>query len=194
MLTLTEIHNIENGVFFNKDHLIGKGVGGSVYAINDDYVVKKISGLQNWEIYNKSFKSEIDTTILLSHHGIAPQVIYHSSPKDKFNYFVMERMNYTLYYMLQNRIFLKKHLAKLSKILDKLNNTEYRHEDLHLNNIMWSNKLYDFRIIDWGVFYKTKNSQKNRQSPKLVKEIDYWMNNTFKIFRCCGVKICRVKL
>ena len=194
MLTLTEINNIENGYYFNEEKLIGKGVGGSVYTINDNYVVKNIRNSNINEVYNNSFKLELETTIVLSCIGITPKVVYHSSKKDKYTYFVMERMDYTLYYMLKNRIFLKKHLVKLSKILDKLNNTEYRHEDLHLNNIMWCNKLDDFRIIDWGVFYKTKNIQKYKQSPKLLKKIDYWLNNSFRIFRCFGIKICRIKL
>lgn len=194
MLTLTEISNIEKGVYFNNKKLVGKGMSGAVYSINVGYVVKKLRSDWDKPIYNKSFRLELETTIILSCSKISPKVSYHSSSKDKFNYYVMERMDYTLYYMLKNRIFTNKHLVKLQNILERLNKTIYRHDDLHLNNIMWSNNLDDFRIIDWGSYYKTKNKKMNKQSPKLVKKIDNWMNHSYRIFRCFGVKICKIRL
>ena len=104
----------------------------------------------------------------------------------------MEKLDYTLYNMLKNKIFTNEHLVKLKQILERLNKTIYRHDDLHLNNIMWSDDLKDFRIID--CYYKTKNNQKFKQSPKLVKKVVYRMNNTYKLYKCFGFKVCRVKL
>ena len=50
-------------------------------------------------------------------------------------------------------------LLKLNSLLFRLSNTRYRHADLHINNIMWSDRLQDFRIVDWGM-YKIDNSNK----------------------------------
>jgi hypothetical protein len=194
MLTLTEISDIEKGVYFNNKKLVGRGMSGAVYSINVGYVVKKLRSDRDKPIYNKSFRLELETTIILSCSKISPKVSYHSGGRSSFNYFVMERMDYTLYYMLKNNIFTNKHLVKLQNILERLNKTDYRHADLHLNNIMWSNKLDDFRIIDWGSYNKTKDKQNNKQSPKLVKKIDNWMNHSYRICRCFGVKICKIRL
>lgn len=121
MLTLTEISNIDKGSYFNKDNLVGKGVGRSVYSINDNYVVKKLMTNDLWitnrSIYNKTFKLELETTIILSCNNIAPKVVYHSRPKFKFDYYIMEKLDYTLYNMLKNKIFANEHLVKLNKIL-----------------------------------------------------------------------------
>ena len=73
----------------------------------------------------------------------------------------MERLTYTLADMLKYKLMTQSHLIKLTKLLVKLNNTNYRHNDLHFNNIMWSNNYDDFRVIDWGEYYiKKKKSTK----------------------------------
>ena len=61
-------------------------------------------------------------------------------------------------------------------LLNRLNNTKYRHLDLHDNNIMWSNKLNDFRIIDWGV-YETITNKKIGQRGQFIKLLKNF---------CCG--------
>jgi hypothetical protein len=43
MLTIQEITNLDNGRYFDKTKLLGKGCGGSVYLINSKYVVNKFS-------------------------------------------------------------------------------------------------------------------------------------------------------
>ena len=61
----------------------------------------------------------------------------------------MEAMNETLHDILKNDYFTRDHLQKLTSLLQRLFETKYRHSDLHVNNIMWSDRLKDFRIVDW---------------------------------------------
>ena len=182
MLTIQEITNLDNGLYFDKTKLLGEGLGGSVYLINSEYVVKKLS------LINKSFKLELETTVLLSNNNISPKVIYHSSNKNNFNYYVMEKLDYTLYHMFKHKLFTPQHIYKLNAILERLNKTFYRHDDLHLNNIMWSTSHNDFRIIDWGVFRKIKN-KKYKQSPTLIKRIKKWMTKSVITHNFCGFKV-----
>ena len=52
----------------------------------------------------------------------------------------------------------------------KLINTTYRHDDMHQKNIMWSEKLDDFRIIDWGLFSRSKKKKRlNNYDTKFIK-------------------------
>jgi len=186
MLTEYELNNLENGYYFNNKYLIASGFGGSVYKINNKYVVKKLCS--SW----KYFKNEFKTTIILSNYCLSPKVIYHSKKNDKFRFFVMEKLDYTLYYMLKNKIFLDFHLGKLKNILHKLNKTKYIHMDLHFNNIMWSNYYNDFRIIDWEQYYITNNYNKN-QYTRLINKSIYLMNNEFKVYKCFGFKIFKLR-
>ena len=76
MLTPTELDNLENGLYFNKKNLIGKGIGGRVYSINRRYVVKTItSRFGIAKIDDKIFRSELETTIELSSYDISPRVL-----------------------------------------------------------------------------------------------------------------------
>ena len=98
MLSQKELNKLEKGLYFNKKYLIGSGLGGYVYKINDKYVVKKL--FSKW----KYLKNEFETTILLSIYGISPKVIYHSNKNDKYKYYVMEKLDYTVYNMIKNSI------------------------------------------------------------------------------------------
>lgn len=184
MITFEELNNLNKGYYFNKKYLIGSGFGGYIYKINDNYVVKKISS--SW----KKLKNEFKTTIILSNYNISPKVIYHSKKNDKFKYFVMEKLDCTLYNMLKYRVFTEFHLGKLKKKLLELNKTNYKHADLHLNNIMWSNHYKEFRIIDWELYYITKN---NSQYTNLIKRTRYLMNNEFKVYKLFGYNICTLR-
>ena len=69
-------------------------------------------------------------------------------------------------------------------VLDRYLLCEYYHEDFHLNNIMWSEKLGDFRIIDWGIGLimagkrKKKKKKKNGTKDRVKSLIDggtFWV-------------------
>ena len=186
MLTEKELNDLNKGLFFNKKYLIGSGFGGYVYKINNNLVVKKLNS--SWKHLNNEFK----TTILLSIYGLAPKVIFHSKKRDKFKYYVMEKLDCTLYFMLKNKSFTEFHLGKLKNIFIKLNKTRYRHTDLHFNNIMWSNKYNDFRIIDWEQYYITKKYNNNEYT-NLIKKYKYLMNNEFKVYKCFGFTLFKIK-
>tara|TARA_B100000787_G_C16187331_1_gene295423 strand:- start:1940 stop:2206 length:267 start_codon:yes stop_codon:yes gene_type:complete len=68
----------------------------------------------------------------------------------------MEKLDLTLEALMKANKLTSNHIVKLEKLFLKLVKTTYRHDDLHLNNIMWSDKLDDFRIIDWGIYYRAK--------------------------------------
>ena len=187
MLTEHEFNKLQKGQYFNNKYLIGSGFSGSVYKINNKYVVKKLCC--SW----KAFKKEFETTILLSIYNIAPKVIYHSKKKDKFRFYVMEKLDYTLYNILKNRLFTEFHLGKLKNIFLKLNKTKYRHADLHFNNIMWSNHYKEFRIIDWELYYIT-NNYNNKEYTNIIKRSNYLMNNSHKVYKCFGFKLFKLKL
>ena len=177
MLSLQEFENLEKGLYFKNTNIIGKGWGGSVYHINKKFVVKKFSSRFNLSLFSDPYQNEINTTITLSSFSISPKVIYHSKKNDKNRYFVMEKMDYTLDFMIKNKIFLNFHLEKLEKLLDRLNKTRYRHFDFHYENIMWSEKQEDFRIIDWETYYLTRKPNKNRQSPDFLDRIKKKLSN-----------------
>ncbi len=50
----------------------------------------------------------------------------------------MEKLDHTLMFMIEQQLFTEHHLIKLVYLLERLNKTQYRHGDLHMNNIMWS--------------------------------------------------------
>ena len=69
----------------------------------------------------------------------------------------MEKLDYTLYYILKHKLFTRTHIYKLNAILERLSQIFYKHHDLHFNNteiIIWSKLHNDFRIIDWGFIGK----------------------------------------
>ena len=183
MLTQSDLSRLENGLYFDPLNFIGKGVGGCVYAINKDYVVKKVPNM-GISIVNTSFKMELDTTILLSQQNIAPRVVYHSKHTERFTYYVMERLDYTLMDMIDQHLFTEEHLIKLVFVLKRLNKTVFRHGDLHMNNIMWSEKHNDFRLIDWGICYKTRNT-KIMQSPYLISKLLKYAKQSYKLYTYC---------
>tara|TARA_B100000768_G_C11259565_1_gene368121 strand:+ start:1206 stop:1838 length:633 start_codon:yes stop_codon:yes gene_type:complete len=76
--------------------------------------------------------------------NLSPTIISYTE-----NFIIMGRMDYTLKEMF---IYLKLDQHKLKKLINlfrNLDNYDYSHNDLHWKNIMWSNKLDDFRVIDW---------------------------------------------
>ena len=50
-------------------------------------------------------------------------------------------------FMIKEKLLKEEHICKLENI-KKLQKMGYEHDDLHFNNIMWSERLNDFRIID----------------------------------------------
>lgn len=202
MLTDIELNNLEQGIYFNKKYLIGEGFCSKVYKINNKYVVKKIINLTgiNWFdllFFNFNFTKELEATIELSLFDISPKVVYHSKPNKRIKYIVIEKLDYTLSFMLKNKTFNSNHLLKLKKKLNNLKQTRYFHNDLHFKNIMWSESLNDFRIIDWGNYFVEDNLIENKTISKryqdIIKLSTLKMNNLYKTYKIFGIELYKTK-
>lgn len=173
--------NFDKLKFRPKDK-IGEGFFGSVYKVTDGinydnrYVAKvfhqpKILSALNELTYGVSFKKEVDALRYLGDLNISPKVF---DIHDSYNirYYIMESMDVTLQKILIEDYFTRDHLEKLNLLLLRITKTNIRHNDLHTNNIMWSNKLNDFRIIDWGMYDIVDRSNKtNIQTNKTISKM-----------------------
>ena len=137
--------------------------------------------LQLSSVLNKRdmFLREVKTLQKLQSSGVVPRIYYADS---KRYLYVMERMNYTLYSLLKpsdnpkvKRPQLTPEMGhKLLELVDKYFKTPIFHTDLHLENVMWSDRLGEWRIIDWG-YYRTiptveGNNTKLNKTSSLYKE------------------------
>ena len=165
-----DLRNLDIYDIKNKNYL-GSGAFGDVYYVRDingeenqDYAVKSIrkhnfvitKGLRKVfgnklsfiEDIDKTFRKEVKTLFDLKNRDIGPEIVYANYTK---NYYVTERMTDTLNSILTKNVFTPIHALMFLALVDRYLRCEYYHEDFHLNNIMWSEKLGDFRIIDWGI-------------------------------------------
>ena len=174
-LDFSSNNKIGNGAYGNIYNLADKSG-----KVSKDYVIKKIK----FNIFEKKFDfwgkkgklpfkmqlptvldkrdmfmREVKTINKLEKYGIAPKLYY--ANLDEYIY-IMQRMDYTLYsliYPSDNPRVKRKSLSpemgyKLIELVDKYFKTPIFHKDLHSENVMWSDKLGEWRIIDWG-FYQT---------------------------------------
>ena len=160
-----DIYDIKN------ENYIASGAFGDVYYVRDingeenqEYAVKSIrkhnfvitKGLRNVfgnklsfiKDIDQTFRKEVKTLFDLKKRGIGPEIVYANYTK---NYYVTERMTDTLNSILSENVFTPIQALMFLALVDRYLLCEYYHEDFHLNNIMWSEKLGDFRIIDWGI-------------------------------------------
>ena len=133
------------------------------------------------------FLREVKTIDKLQKWGIVPGIYY--ADNDQLLY-VMDRMDLTLYYLLKRsdnpkaktKVLTPEMGDKLLDLIKKYFNVHIFHKDLHMENVMWSETLGEFRIIDWG-FYRTLpvidgNNTKLNKTSKLYKEK---IGETFKV-------------
>ena len=191
--------NLEDLELSNKNRL-GFGYYGNVYTLRDKtgntsekYVVKKImlnifeEKVKSWfnivvgsvESKEDMLLKEVQTIDKLQKWGIVPGIYY--ADKDQLLY-VMDKMDHTLFYLLKRsdnpksrtKVLTPEMGHKLLDLVKKYFNVPIFHTDLHMDNIMWSDTLGEFRIIDWGL-YRTlpvidgNNTRLNKTS-KLYKE------------------------
>lgn len=183
-----DLRNLDN----TSENFLGSGAFGSVYYVKDkqgnenqDYAVKVIrshnfvftKGLRkvfgnNFPLIkdiDQTFRNEVKTLYNLKSLGIGPEIVYANYTK---NYYVTERMTDTLNSILTKNVFTPIHALMFLALVDRYLLCEYYHEDFHLNNIMWSEKLGDFRIIDWGIGLRIG------KMPKEKKE--WWLKDRVK--------------
>ena len=165
------------------ENYLGSGAYGDVYYVKDkygeenqDYAVKSIR--QHNFVYTKTlrklfgnkfpiiqgidqeFRKEVKTLYELKSQGIGPDIVYANYTK---NYYIIEKMDTTLHSILNETKFTPTHALMFLALIDRYLRCEYYHDDFHVNNIMWSDTLKDFRIIDWGIGLRLgKMSEKDR--------------------------------
>lgn len=147
---------------FGNNSKLGEGEYGKVYSVkntknrsNNRLVVKHSLGYN--KSMNKYYDAEIEVIKELSKKNITARIVYVDYEK---YYYVMEKMDYTLREIIKTGNFTLKIAKKLINLLIRLAKTKYRNNDLHMDNIMYSIKLNDFRIIDWGIFEILKTKAK----------------------------------
>ena len=143
--------------------IIYKGNKTSVYEINK---IKDISKI-NKKIINKDINN-IDTTKKFLYKKA--HTILQTPIKDQVNinndfkyspkiidygddYYVIERYDSSLKELIFDNKFDKNMSIKLLNMLRSYNEYKYNIDDLHLNNIVWSNQKKEFGIIDWDLAY-----------------------------------------
>lgn len=162
---------------------IGEGVFGNVYRLRDkeghenpNYVVKQVKlnfiekAFDRWGRAKKlpfqlpfvrdkqyMYKNEVRTLEKLSEYNISPKIIYVSDAPNEYIY-VMEKMDITLRHLLRRGEFTPSQAIKLVNLAFKYFDVDvpFYHTDLHTSNVMWSDTLGDFRLIDWGSYLDIK--------------------------------------
>ena len=77
------------------------------------------------------------------------------------NYIIVEKLDYTFRDMFFYNKLNKSKIQKIINLFRKLDQYKYSHNDLNWRNIMWSNKLNDFQVIDWEYATIRKKKVKN---------------------------------
>jgi serine/threonine protein kinase len=183
-----------------KNNYISSGYFSDVYYVRDkagkenkDYVVKFLNrsiDLALWRGLNTmlykigladstaqldpNFRSEVGALVDLKGQGIGPDIVY--ANYDNY-YYVIEKMDKTLKRMIQNNSLTPDQIMKLVALGDRYLRSKYFHDDLHTNNIMWSDKLNDFRIIDWGLYLVIKPNTPLNDIVMRKKEKQLFTNN-----------------
>ena len=183
-----DLRNLVN----SSENYLGSGAFGDVYYVKDtngkenkDYAVKVIRK-QNFvftktlravfgnnfpivKSIDEEFRKEVKTLYNLKSQGIGPEIVYANYTK---NYYVIERMDRTLNSILSENVLTPKHALMFLALIDRYLMCEYYHDDFHLNNIMWSEKLGDFRMIDWGIGLRIGEMPEEKKK--------WWINDRIK--------------
>lgn len=203
---------------------IGSGYYGSVYRLqdtngkkSDKYVVKKMkfnfvektfnrlgkSGkipfqLQSVLSKRDMFAREVKKLEELQIYDFVPRIFY-SDPS--IYVYVMEKLDITLYslmYTVKTRFLTPEMGYKLVELIDKYFKAPIYHSDLHLDNVMWSDSLNKFVIIDWGYYYtiptvEGNNTKQNTTNKYYINKIEETLKYNDRILKALW-KFCNSKI
>ena len=141
-------------------------------AVNDflqknliDKMVRNPSGFL--QTTDTAFKVEVNALEQLKGQGIGPELVY--ANYSKF-YYIVERMDKTLLDMIEDDSLSRSQILKLLALSDRYIESDFFHDDLHVNNVMWSDALADFRMIDWGIsLFVSPEEQSKLEDRKINK-------------------------
>ena len=113
--------------------------------------LRKYYGIDSDNKLYKMFIDEVNALILLSKYDITPKIYgIYIDLKNDIMYYVLEKLDYTLGDMFRNNTFNSSHIKLFINSLQKLAKTQYRHRDLHIDNVMFNIQKNKFYLIDFG--------------------------------------------
>lgn len=113
--------------------------------ISKNYLYKKILIME---------QTEVETQVKINNaFKYSPTIIDYGK-----DYYIIEKYDSTLENLVLNKKFNKEKLKYLIKVLREYNKYKYNIDDLHTNNIVWSDKKKTFGIIDWDII-ETKDAR-----------------------------------
>jgi hypothetical protein len=171
-----QLQNIDlSNLVGGNNNYLGSGFFSNVYTVRDksgneapDFVVKRLmKGMYMERLFmdmrrkfgwlrsesslwlKPNFRAEVNALIDLKGQQIGPDIVYANYAK---YYYIIEKMDNTLKFLIETNTLKPAQVMKLLALGDRYLRSKYLHDDMHTNNIMWSEKLNDFRIIDWGIY------------------------------------------
>lgn len=160
------INKIKDISKINKN-IINKNIIDSIDN-NKEYLYKKINNILTIPI-----KEQIDIN---NNFKYSPKIIDYGD-----DYYVIERYDSSLKDLIFDNKFDKNMVMKLLNMLRSYNVYEYNINDLHLDNIVWSNQKQEFGIIDWELAYDNDHIINNKiDDINFLKKIIYNKCKTIK--------------
>ena len=175
IVVIKTLYNKHTEEFKTKQYKLGKVLEtrerSIIYEVNVEQNDKKID-----YIYKKILvveQTSIDEQVKINNNfKYSPEIIDYGK-----DYYIIEKYDLTLEKLFITNQFDSKKLKNLVKVLREYNKYKYNIDDLHLDNIVWSNKKKNFGIIDWDlVEFKDKRVDNN------LKDLDFI--EQFIIKRC----------
>ena len=183
---------------FGRINYLGSGAFGDVYYVRDkagnenkEYAVKVLRRdfaskirddvsrflqrkglLANPKGFLKNidatFGAEVNALEQLKGQGIGPELVY--ANYNNF-YYIVERMDKTLSEMIGDDTLSRPQILKLLALSDRYIESDFFHDDLHTNNVMWSDALADFRMIDWGISLFVSPEEQSKLKDRKINKL-----------------------
>lgn len=156
------IESFSNSIKYKLGKVLETGERSIIYEVNVkqnnkkiDYIYKKILVVE---------QTSIDEQVKINNNfKYSPEIIDYGK-----DYYIIEKYDLTLEKLFITNQFDSKKLKNLVKVLREYNKYRYNIDDLHLDNIVWSNKKKKFGIIDWDLV-----ESKDKRVDNNLKDLDF---------------------